>query len=149
MPEFMEQCFHFIDCKQGRCIAYGFGETAYIANQRANVSLLLAVVAHPCTAALTRTGEIVYIENTQLRTIGIFHFKNFHIRMIYGNTIHLCKSDTKKFVGYSESAFTYIFQLEVRFDFIFFKVVFLFAQFFGIIPPVPCFQFFVLAFFVH
>ena len=43
---------------------------------------MLTIVAHPCTTAFPGTWEIVYIEDTELGTVCVFHFKDFYIRVI-------------------------------------------------------------------
>jgi len=83
MSEFMEQCLYFIDCQQGRGISDRFCEAGYITDDRANVTLLFAVVAHPRATALAGAGEVVHVEDSQLLAIGTLYFKDFYIGVIY------------------------------------------------------------------
>ena len=66
MAEFMEQSFHFVDGQQGRSVAYGLGEAAYVAYQWTYAALLFAVIAHPGTTAFAGTGKVIYIEDSYL-----------------------------------------------------------------------------------
>lgn len=127
MAEFVEQCFHFVHRQQGRSVAYRFGEAANIAYQRTGRSLLFTVVAHPCAAAFSGTREIVYIEDSELGTVSVFHFKDFYVRMVGRDSFEFTQSDAVKFVGYGKCAFTYIFQFEVGLCIFFGQVVFFFA----------------------
>ncbi len=69
--------------------------------------------------------------------------------MVDGDAFEFCQRDAVELVGNDKSAFAYVFQLEVGLYIFFFEVVFLFTQFLGVVPPVPCFQLFSFAFFVH
>ena len=69
--------------------------------------------------------------------------------MINRNIVEFGQRDAIQLVGYIESAVAHVVKFEVRLDFGLFQIVFLFAQFFGVVPPVPCFQFFAFALFVH
>ena len=63
--------------------------------------------------------------------------------------VEFCQRNAIEFVGNGKSAFAYVLQFEVGFDLVLFEVIFFFAELLGIIPPVPGFQLFAFAFFVH
>ena len=69
--------------------------------------------------------------------------------MIDGDALEFSQCDAIELVGNGKGAFTYVFQFEVGLNLFFFEVIFLLTEFFGVVPPVPCFQFLSFAFLVH
>jgi len=76
-----------------------------------------------------------------MRSISFFDLENFDVGMIDRDVVALDKLQAVKFVGQEESTVDDIFQLEIRTKHFLIEVIFLLAEFLGIIPPVPGLEF--------
>ena len=153
MSSFVEQCCYLVEAKQRRNITGRAGEITNDRNHRCNplpvFVRLAAVTGTPGSSIFPGSWVKVHIEHTNVFSVGFLNFVSHCFFVINGNIGTFNKLNTIQFAGYVNHSVNHVFQLEIRFQLGIVQVVFGFAHFFGIIPPVPRFKLEVSAFFLY
>ena len=118
-------------------------------NPLAALQFLLAVARHPRAATLARPRMKIHVHYTHRLTVGLFHFIGHNLLVVNGNISAGLKFQTVEPLAKRKDSLTHVVQRKIRTEFFFLQVVFLLAEFFGIVAPIPAFQFFIFAVFVH
>ena len=146
MTKFVKQRSHFVQTQQaGVCLR----EVAAVQNYRVFEFVhvrLVAKTGHPGAAAFRRAHEEVEHEIADQTAIGFVHLIDLYVRVIPGQICARLETDAVQLVGHLECTVANILQTEVGFDFFFVQIEPLFADFFGVIPPVPGFRLKIAAF---
>ena len=143
MAEFVEERFRLVERQQCGRIAYRAREVAdnthHGRHALAVLIGLLDIVAAPGALALAVAGEIVEIEHTQVRAIGIEHLVGDRIGMVERHDDRL-EGDAVEAVGQVEDAALHVLEREVGTQHLLVEGIILLAQLLGVIPPVPRFE---------
>ena len=150
MTEFMQEGVHFGEGEQCRFVFRRLGKVHGYGHMRTAVAILVLplflVTGHPGTRTLAGTRMEIGIEYCQETAVLVVYFIRLHIRMIDRNVRVFLKGDAIQTGSQSEYPLNHVLQFEVRTQFLFVQVEFLFFQFFGIVGPVPRHQFEVFPF---
>jgi len=150
VAQFMEQCLDLIHAHQGRFVGRRFGKIADVVDQRCDeiaVDIGLASErAGPRPASLAVSREVVGVENTQMSPVGLQNLEHLDVGMINLDIIPLDELYAVQFLGYVEGALANVLHLEIRPKHRVIQGVFFFLHFLGVVPPVPGFEFEVIAF---
>ena len=98
-------------------------------------------IVHPSTRTFAGTGEIVGVEDTDQFAVCTGHLEYFYLGVIYWHILQRLELQAIQFGSHAERAFAHIAQFEVRLDLFLVQCIFGFAQFLGIVPPIPWLQF--------
>ena len=98
-------------------------------------------IVHPSTRTFAGTREIVGVEDTDQFAVCTGHLEYFYLGVIYRHILQRLELQAIQFGSHAERAFAYIAQFEVRLDLFLVQCIFGFAQFLGIVPPIPGLQF--------
>ena len=98
-------------------------------------------IVHPSTRTFAGTREIVGVEDTDQFAVCTGHLEYFYFGIIHRHILQRLELQAIEFGSHAKRAFAYIAQFEVRLDLFLVKCIFGFAQFLGIVPPIPWLQF--------
>ena len=154
VSELVEEGLHIVHAEQRGVALSRFVEVTDIDDYRAMVNpvgihILMADIVHPCAGAFACAGKIVGVEDTDERAVGIGYLENLHLGVIDGHAFELLELQAIERGGELEHTAAHIAQLEIGFEFFLVEVVLLFAEFLGVVPPVPRLQFLAREVFVH
>ena len=141
VAEFVEEGFALVEIEQGGFVGCGFGEVADHLDDGDDVvavavDFLAAEFGHPSTAALAGTRMEIHVENAD-NLVSVENFVGMGILVVGGKGAVFAEGNAVEFVGSGEGAFTNIVEGEVGTDEVVVEVVFLFAEFFAIVTPIP------------
>src|SRR6476660_5394831 len=104
MAEFMKSGPNFIVRQQGRFAWRRFRNVQMVGHHRfgSEESALLHIGGHPRAAAFGRPRVIIPEKKRERLTIGVIHFPDAHVGLIYGKIVPLLERETIKFPGGKE-----------------------------------------------
>src|SRR5690606_14839634 len=98
-------------------------------------------IIHPGSTAFAGTRKIISVKQAEWLTVFFKQLIHFYIFVVNWNICSWLKCNAIKFLrGIENSFFQNVVQFKIGLYLVFVKIVFLFANHFGIIVPIPRFQ---------